>query len=347
MISEKIERLLYKEAETVKTLQFAMHLPSQGVNYTYSSSGQLDQRFHSASVGKLLTATLVFMAIEEGKISLDTRVQSVLGKERLTGLYVIDGQDYRGQVTVGHLLGHTSGINDYYAWDGESTFVDKIIKYPTVFWRPDDLLDYTREHQKPVGRPGQKFFYSDTGYVLLGLLVEAIFGAPFHQLLGERIFTPCQMTETTMAFYGEGFDAERLAPLYLNGTDIHLFRSLSCDFSGGGLSTTAGDLIKFLTCLYQRELLSQESLKQMANFKHRYRQGLHYGLGMMEVRFKEFFFLLKGLANLQGHWGVTGVHACYNPLTGDSFALNVGNSADMARSFRLLIKILQLINSEK
>ena len=84
----------------------------------------------------------------------------------------------------------------------------------------------------------------------------------------------------------------------------------------------------------------------MADFKHQYHSGLYYGLGMMQVRFGEFFFLLRGLPNLQGHWGMTGVHACYYPQTGACFVLNVGNDKDMARSFKLLIKLLRLLASQ-
>lgn len=205
------------------------------------------------------------------------------------------------------------------------------------------MLDYTRNRQRAIARPGEKFFYSDTGYILLGLIVEAVFRMPFHQALGTHIFTPSGMHETDLCFYSKGFDQNALAPLYINGVDIHLFNSLSCDFSGGGLSTTANDLLKFLDHLQNQHYISQQSLDQMASFNHRYRQGLYYGIGMMQVRFEEFFFLLKNLPRLQGHLGVTGVHAWYDPATKASFVLNVGNTKDMAKSFKLIIKILQLV----
>ena len=75
--------------------------------------------------------------------------------------------------------------------------------------------------------------------------------------------------------------------------------------------------------------------------------GIHYGLGMMQIRFKEFFFLLKNFPKLQGHIGVGGVYAWYDPETKAGFVLNVGNNKDMPKSFRLLIKILKLIQKEK
>lgn len=93
------------------------------------------------------------------------------------------------------------------------------------------------------------------------------------------------MTKTTLCFYGDEFDQSGLAPLFFNGVDISSFTSLSCDFSGGGLSTTAGDLLKFLEHLQNGRYISGTSLAEIDTFNHRYRQGLHYGMGRMELRF--------------------------------------------------------------
>lgn len=347
MLNEQVEKRLKKEASKTETLQFAMNLPELGIRYSYSSTIP-DQRFHSASVGKLMTSTLVFMAIEKGLITLDTPVKSILEPGMLDGLFVVDGQDFQEEVTVKHLLGHMSGVNDYF--EGKTAdgilFTEEIIKNPDFFWTPKALLDFTRNRQKPVARPGEKFLYSDTGYILLGLIVEAVLKTPFHEALDTHIFKPAGMQETDLCFYSEGFDQRKLAPLYLNGVDIHIFRSLSCDFSGGGLSTTSDDLLKFLNHLQNQRLISQQSLDQMAEFDKVFLRGIHYGTGMMQIRFEEFFFLLKSLPRLQGHLGVTGVHAWYDPATKGAFVLNVGNTKDMAKSFKLLISILQLVQRE-
>lgn len=347
MLVEQIEGKLIKAAKQTKTLQFGMNLPSLGVNYSYSSTIP-NQHFHSASVGKLMTSTLIFTAIEQGKLTLDTKVNSILKQGVMDGLFVVDEKDFQGEITVKQLLGHMSGVNDYFeskTFDG-STFTDEVIRQKDTFWKPQALLEYTRKRQKAIAKPGEKFYYSDTGYILLGLIIEEVLGMPFHEALETYIFKPSGMVHSTLCFYSEGFNQSELAPLYINDVDVHLFTSLSCDFSGGGLSTTTNDLLKFLDNLQNQRLLSQQSLNQMANFDHRYRQGLYYGIGLMQVRFEEFFFLLKSLPRLQGHLGVTGVHAWYNPDTKDTFVLNIGNTKDMVKSFKLLISIMQLVQSE-
>ena len=343
-LKDKIERILIKTARKTKTLQFAMHLPVFDLSYSYSSTTE-NQRFHSASVGKMMTATLVFIAIEQGKLTLETRVKNILTPRILDKLFLYDEHDFQEEITIRDLLGHVSGVNDYFeskTFDG-SLFVDDLIRNPDKFWKPEELLDYTRNRQQTRARPREKFFYSDTGYVLLGRIIEAVYGVPFHQALETYIFSPCDMRESALCFYSQNFNPKELAPLYINGIDVSQYRSLSCDFSGGGLSTTSTDLVKFLDHLQNQSLIKQESLDLMAGFEHRYRTGLYYGLGMMQVRFEEFFFLLRNLPRLQGHLGVTGVHAWYDPSTKATFVINVGNTKDMVLSFKLLIKIINLV----
>lgn len=348
MLINRIEKLLEKTAKKTKTLQFGMNLPSLGISYHYSSTIPC-QHFHSASVGKMMTSTLVFIAIEMGKLKLGTSIKDILDDGMLENLFVFNDYDYQDEITITDLLGHTSGLNDYFeskAFDG-SLFIDDILKNPDTFWKPHDLINYTRNKQETIGKPGEKFFYSDTGYVLLGLILEAVFELPFHKILETYIFQPAFMEETNFCFYSDGFVQEDLAPLYISGVDVRGFKSISCDFSGGGLSTTTEDLLKFLENFYREKFISQETIDKMSRFNYRYRQGLYYGLGLMEIRFEEFFFLLKGLPRLRGHLGVTGVHAWYDPISKNSFVINVGNTKDMVKSFRLLIAIVQLVQRER
>lgn len=347
-VEERIEKILKKEAKHAKTLQFGMIIPDLNVDYSYSNT-VINQRFHSASAGKLLTSTLIFIAIEQGKLKLDSLVNQILGEEICSNLFVYNHNDYQSHVTIEHLLGHTSGVNDYFeskAFDG-STFVTEMIASPDSFFRPNDLLEFTRSRQRAVSKPGDSFHYSDTGFIVLGLVVEKVYSMPFHEVLYQYIFQPCEMHDTSLCFYSANFDQSKLAPLYIDGTNVQSFTSLSCDFSGGGLSTTVHDLLKFLHQLHSCRLISQQSLDLMSNAKHKYRSGIYYGLGMMQLRFKDFFYLLKDLPSLYGHLGVTGVHAWYDPISHDLYVLNIGNTQHMVKSFKILIKSMQIVHQAK
>ncbi|HIW32476.1 MAG TPA: beta-lactamase family protein [Candidatus Paenibacillus intestinavium] len=137
---------------------------------------QFDSQYHSASIGKTMCAAIYGMLVDEGKISYDDKISSWLADDILKGLFVIDGIDYKDQVTLQQLLSHTSGVGDYF--EGPVTsgkpLLAMITTNPDLSFTPEKLLAFTRENQEPVGLPGQQFYYTDTGFILLGLMLEAI-----------------------------------------------------------------------------------------------------------------------------------------------------------------------------
>ena len=335
-------------AKTAPTLQVSINIPSLKLDYHHSTS-VIDQKFHSASVGKLFTSTLIFMLIEQKVISLDSKIKDLINDGMLDKLFVYRKVDYKDEVTIRHLLGHTSGINDYFEGPtfDKTNFINEIINCPDKLYTPQDLVEFTRVHQKAINKPGAKFFYSDTGYVLLGLIIERLTKLSFSEALNKYIINPLKLENTGLCFYHKDFNANELAPLLVNNKDISKAKSLSCDYSGGGLFTTTQDLKKFLDAFMGHKLLKETSLNQMADFQYPFHGGMFYGLGLMQVKFERFFFLLKNMPRLQGHLGVTGVHAWYNKDTKDTYVINVGNNKIMVRSFQYLINIVMIIEKQK
>jgi D-alanyl-D-alanine carboxypeptidase len=145
--------------------------------------------YYSDSIGKTFTAALIGMLSEEGVIHFNDLISGYLDDELLAGLFVYEGADYKDKVTVKQLLGHMSGVGDYYedpVTQGD-TMVDLLLKEQDRIWTPLELLSFTRENQKAIARPGEVFHYSDTGYILLGFLIEAVHRAGIHEVLHERI----------------------------------------------------------------------------------------------------------------------------------------------------------------
>jgi D-alanyl-D-alanine carboxypeptidase len=335
-------------AKAAPTLQVSINVPSLKLDYHHSSS-IINQKFHSASVGKLFTATLIFILLEQNLLKLDSKIKDFINDGILDKLFIFRKVDYQNDVTIKHLLNHTSGINDYF--DGptfdKTSFTAEILSNPTKLFTPLDLINYTKNHQKTVNKPGVKFFYSDTGYILLGLIIEKITKLSFSEALNKYIISPLKLEHTGLCFYHKHFDAKQLAPLHFNNKDISKFKSLSCDFSGGGLYTTTQDLTKFLKALMGHQLIKETSIAQIEAFDHSFNRGIFYGLGMMQLKFDKFFFLLKNLPKLQGHLGVTGVHAWYSKDFKETYVFNVGNNKEMIRSFQYLINLVQIIEKEK
>lgn len=345
---QKLLTVIKSYARKTKTLQ--VRIDTSIINEpVIFETGHECQKFHSASVGKLMTMVLVVQTIESGMLDWDSPIAPFFQTDYLNRLFESDGKDYQNDVTISHLLSHTSGINDYF--EGKSdlnpSFLDIVLRDHDRFFTPNDLIDVTRNHQKAIGRPGERFLYSDTGFVLLGLLLERIHQKPFHELLSFHIFDPLGMNDTTFMFYDPRFNQDELAPVIVRNQDIKSYKSLSLDFSGGGLSTTVSDLSKFMKALRDSILISTESYQHITRFNHRFVSGMYYGLGLMELRFEKVFFLLKGYPRFHGHLGVLGVHAWFDVEHGDIYIINLGNLRDMAKSFQLLIKLVSIIKKDR
>lgn len=320
-----------------------------GIDY---SSGQRERPFHTASIGKVMTATLMAQLAAEGRLEWDAPITALLPDSELRGLFVIDGTDRSHEVTVRQLLSHTSGVADYF--DGPPrTFIDSITNEPDRLWSPADLLEFSRAQQKPVGAPGERFSYSDTGFVLLGRIAEECTGTPFGSLLHERLFTPSGMDHTCLLWHtvpggavstspdpAEDLD---LSPLWLSGTELSRARSLSCDWAGGGLATTVDDLVRFQRALHAGVFLPPDRLAEMALPRAKFRRGIRYGEGLMTLRFTEFAPLLRGLGEPVGHIGVLGTHMFFSPALDAHVVVNFHSTAEMVRSFRCHIVIAQLL----
>ncbi|MGF7031540.1 D-alanyl-D-alanine carboxypeptidase [Paenibacillus mucilaginosus] len=301
---------------------------------------QIDSPYHTASIGKTMCAVVYGMLVDEGKINFDDKINSWLDDDILKGLFVVDGTDYSDQVTVRHLLGHTSGIGDYFAGPVKRgvPILEMISSDPDLSFTPEELIAFTRDNQDPIGKPGQQFYYSDTGYILLGLILEAIEDKPYSDVLEERIFEPLGMSDSYLMFYNDKPAADILG-IYLNGMDYSGRNALSVDWAGGGVVSTMDDLLVFMKALEHREFLSDEVYREITDFKHRYGKGIYYGMGMMYFDFSELSFLLGSMTDVYGAVGATGTYILYDKAKDTYFIANFGSLDFTEKGIEELVKI--------
>ncbi len=307
-----------------------------------------DHPYYSASIGKTFTAALIGMLCEEGVISYDDYIQKYLDAGLLERLFVYKGVDYKNRVTIRQLLGHISGIGDYYedpVLQGDA-ILEIIIKDQDRLWTPLELVSFTRENQRAVARPGEVFHYSDTGYILLGFLIESVTGQPFHKVLHEKILDPLKMRNTYLIFHSNPKNTLKydILEAYANGIDLSNANALSFDWSGGGLVTTMADLLKFSKALNKGDLVRIDTLKQMTKFDKKYMEGVYYGLGMMEFRFGEFSYFLKDIPNLYGGVGVTSTFMLYDKSNDIHIISNFGSIDFMDESVPFLAEVLMTVD---
>ncbi|WP_313150215.1 serine hydrolase domain-containing protein [Lysinibacillus capsici] len=352
-VSEEINTRLTKIVEKDKTLSSALltiysnktgyfEQFAVGTKNQYSELPvQIDSRYHSASIGKTMCATVFGILSDEGKINLNDKISSWLDDDILKGLFVVDGTDYSDQVTLKHLLSHTSGIGDYFEGPVKSgkPMLEIISSNPDLLFTPEELIAFTRENQIPVGKPGQQFYYSDTGYILLGFILEAIEEKPYSVILEDRIFQPLGMTESYFMFYND--KPTDIIGIYMIEIDFSNKNALSIDWAGGGVVTTMNDLLTFMMALENGTILSDDVYSQMTDFSNIYTKGIYYGMGMMYFDFSELSLLLKlsSMTDLYGGVGVTGTYMLYDKEKDTYFIANFGSLDYGEKGLEELVKI--------
>lgn len=261
--------------------------------------------FEIQSTTKALTAALALTFVDEGRISLDTPLGAVLPATDTQGLLVIGGHDYGPELTLHQLLQHTAGLPDYWN-DGpfdrndENVFQRAYNADEDRLFQPRELLAYARQ-LTPITRPGTAHHYSDTGYVLLGLVAEALGGKPYHELLRERIFLPLGMRNTYLRYRETPSPEPVVSAWYDVGELVAGLRHQSADWAGGGLVSTAADLAKFARGLARGAVVRPTTLAAMRAFGPTEVDGIDYGLGLYRVDYAKFDEPARGA--WEGHDG--------------------------------------------
>ena len=306
--------------------------------------------FHTASVGKVMTATLVGMLVEQGRLGFDTPVGKLLPASDLDGLPAAPGTDFAADVTVEHLLTHTSGLPDYFE-PKRTTETDYSIEVtagrPDRRWTPSDLLDEVRGREA-VGTPGERFCYGDPGFVLLGRTVEEVTGEPFNAVLRARVLEPSGMEHSSTPYSDARTPADvahlDVAPFWIAEHELSHALSMSLDWAGGGIVATPADLVSFQRALHGGQLVSPDTLLRMTTARHRFRRGIHYGAGMVTVRFGEFTPpFLRGLPEPVGGLGHFATHMFFYPELDAHVVLNFHAYRRMNQSFMTHARIASLL----
>jgi len=168
----------------------SINLPGQGAWTTAMGTSNLatdaplnsESHMRIGSITKTFTATIILRLVEEGRLRLDDPISKYQPN-------VPNG----AHITIRELLNMTSGLFNY---SEDSTFIQSLIANPERVWSPSELLAIAFSHQ-PYFAPGQGWYYANTNYIVLGLLVEQITGMPIEKVFEQDIFRPLGMFNTS------------------------------------------------------------------------------------------------------------------------------------------------------
>lgn len=348
-VQEKIESAFRKQVQKDKRAENAyllVHSEKLGIdlNIAEGETGGIKanpaQASHMASVGKLFTATIIGMLHDKGLLNFDDKLTQYLDTDLMHGLHVYKGKEYSGDIRIKHLLKQTSGLNDVFF-----PLVEKLINDPALEMTAREAVAWGKENTEPVEKPGQKHFYTDTNYYLLGFIVESIMQEPFHEVLHEMILEPLQMDHAYMCGFSEPRVKSQYPAANLRLSNINLIddiRIAKIDYAGGGLIAPLNEFLIFMKALIGGQLIKESTLQQMINDDVKMgfpAIGFNYGYSIWKTRAIPLIMPQKYYC--WGCVGVSGAFMFYQPQT-ESYIIGTFND-DSYRSKGLRFMLNKII----
>jgi D-alanyl-D-alanine carboxypeptidase len=234
-------------------------------------------RLLAGSIGKTFVAAVTLLLVEEGKLKLDEKIERWLGGEKWFG-QLPNAKD----ITLRMLLNHSSGIENHVDSGG---FMKTMFKSSGKEIKYEELIAYVL-NKKPKFEAGKGFNYSDTNYILIGLIVEKATARTLYDEITERILKPLKLDRTipsnsiTLPEVANGYFQNK--PVMVGGKFIF---NPQWEWAGGGFASTAEDLARWARALYAGDALEKKSLDEMLQSTTT-GEGAGYGLGVEIVRSK-------------------------------------------------------------
>lgn len=213
-------------------------------------------RFGMASGSKTFTSIAICQLVEQGKARFDSLLKDCISSPL---------PNFDPEITLQQLLTHSSGVPDYFDEEESDDYESLWRELPMYSIRePKDFLPLFA-HLPMKLKPGERFSYANSGYILLGLVVEHLAGMPFTQYIAENILNPAGMEES--GYFALDRLPEHTATGYISleegGWKSNIYSTPIIGAPDGGAFTTVGDLAKFWDALFGCHLIGAESLRQM------------------------------------------------------------------------------------
>lgn len=269
-----------------------------------------NQTFRIASVTKTFVAAAILRLWEEGKLRLEDPISNYLSPEHAQIL----SQDYDlEKISIIHVLRHNAGFFDH---THAPVFFEKVLQPGGHEWTRTEQLKLCVEAGEPIGPPGEKFSYSDTGYIILGEIIENLSGKSLGLAIPEILdFEDLGFHNTAFEGLNPKVDQARIHQ-YFQGKDSYSFHPSMDYFGGGGLLSTTEDLSRFFLALFHGKVFkNQGTLEQML-------QPVSYAsTPMMDYRIGIYRIEVNGV-EAYAHAGFWGTQVVYFPSLDLAIATN-------------------------
>ncbi|HXG07488.1 MAG TPA: serine hydrolase domain-containing protein, partial [Nitrososphaera sp.] len=221
-------------------------------------------RFNIASIGKTFTAVLIMQLVEEGRLDLHTPIQA----------YLSDSIPNADRITIHHLLTHTSGLSNYMTHPDYQNVRSRLRSL-------SDVMKLVSDMPLAFSSPGERFEYSNSGYIVLGRIIEQVTGKDYVTYVREKLWQPLGMNGTSIAYPAIIRPPSEAIPYYVFSEQSYV--SAIADenpaFSDGGVFSNALDMLTFARALLSNRLLKRQTIELMFTPYSRMSPAWQYGYG--------------------------------------------------------------------
>jgi CubicO group peptidase (beta-lactamase class C family) len=275
-------------------------------NLELSVPMQPDMVFRIGSITKQFTAVAILQLMEQGKLSLQDEITK----------FIPDYPTQAYKITIEHLLTHTSGIKSY-------TNVPEFQKYIRTDMKPEEVINMFKNLPMEFA-PGTKYNYNNSGYFLLGYIIEKVSGKTYQQYIEENFFKPLGMTSS---LYGSDSKIvrNRASGYQPDGDGVKNadMMSMTLPYSAGSIQSTVEDLFKWNQAVHAYKLVKKETIeKAFTEYKLADGKGTKYGYGWM-------FYEVQGSPTIEHGGAINGylTNAIYLPKEDVFVAVFSNNNA--------------------
>jgi len=306
-----------------------------------SASGNIEPEspYYIASINKLFISSILLKLYADKQIELNDKISTYLPEEVVRGLHIHKGKEYSKDLTIAHLLSHTSGLPCYLLdtqADGKKVMaeLEAGIDQP---WPVDKVIQAVKRMKThfPPGKEG-KAKYSDTNYQVLGLVIENITGFPV-QIALKNLFHELNLTQT---YVFEDIQDESFVPIYYKSEQRKVPLFLSSTHND--IISTARDQMTFLKAFFNGRFFPKERLHELEKWNNVFFP-FKYGIGIQKFYMPRILSPFQPVPEMIGHTGSTGSVAFYVPEMDVYITGTTNQQAEPNIAFQTMIKVLTRI----
>ena len=310
-----------------------------------SGNMNIDQPYFIASTTKLFTTAIILKLRAEGKLSLDDKISKYIDKSILSGLHIYKGKEYSQDLTIKHLLSHTSGLPDYFQGKGANgkSLENEITEGNDQFWTFEQAIERTKKMASLFAPETKgKANYSDANFQLLGKIIETITHKSYSENCQEIIIKPLGLPKTYL--YQDSTDKTPKI-LYYKSKELNIPKAMTSFGADGGVVSTSSDMLVFIEAFFTGKLFPQTYIDELQKWNKIFFP-MQSGIGIHLFKLPWIFNPTGAVPYFIGHSGLSGALAYYSPKENIFIVGTVNQVAHPDISFKTMIKLTQKLKKQ-